>query len=353
MSLRTTSADVAGKVRSADRGQRRSRIEYVHNFRGLAIMFIVATHCLSVFDWSGSPALEDFLERVVANGTVFFLFIGGFLFQHLSGDYRPLPYLWKKFKYVVVPYLITSVPALVAFTWLVEREGMPAGFYEQAAYLRIAEFIVTGAHLAPFWFIPTIIVFYLLSPAIHLIFRRAESYLLLPLLLLVPLFVSRGSGNPIQSFLHFLPVWVVGMACARFGVRATDFIRSHVVWLFLGVLALFALELVLAVGTHSAYSDFGKVGLTLCLFEMMRRLGGGVDKIFGMAGTLSFGVYFLHSYLITAGKIIYSEVFGGSPPGGLFLLVVVSGFAICASLFLVASLKRLIGPSISRMVIGV
>ena len=241
----------------------RPRLAHVHNLRGLAIMFIVITHCLSVFDWSASPILEMVLKRIVANGTIFFLFIGGFLFEHLAVEYRPLPYLITKFKFVVVPYIVTSIPALLVFTVFSKRDGMSSGFYLQPIWLQVSEFLLTGTHLAPFWFIPTIIVFYLASPLIYMSFRRRSAYLVLPFLFLIPIFVPRGDADPLQSFVHFLPIWVLGMACSRFSEIASRALMRWFWWLLAAALALLLAEMALTEGTHSWYSDLGKAVFAL------------------------------------------------------------------------------------------
>lgn len=93
----------------------RRLLGHLHNFRGLAIAFIVATHCMSMFDWSDSPELRNVLARVVANGTIFFIFISGYLFHYLSHDFRALDYWLKKLRFVVLPYSLVSIPAILIF----------------------------------------------------------------------------------------------------------------------------------------------------------------------------------------------------------------------------------------------
>ena len=96
-------------------------VAHVHNFRGLAISLIVAVHCLSIFDWSASPGLERWLKILLLNATVFFLFIAGYLFQHLSARFHYPSYLQTKFRNVVLPYLVVSIPALILFTFVMQR----------------------------------------------------------------------------------------------------------------------------------------------------------------------------------------------------------------------------------------
>lgn len=325
---------------------------HVHNFRGFAIVLIIFTHCISIFDWSGSPLLAEVLKRAVANGTILFLFIAGYLFQHLSDRYRVGDYLSKKARFVVLPYLVVSLPALLLFTVIVQRPDVPPGFYDRTVFGQVAFFLLTGSHLAPFWFIPTIIVFYLASPALYWLDRQPWFYWLLPLLVSIPVFVSRGQFNPLQSFVHFLPVWVLGMACSRYQAVAARWLE-RLLWPLTAVgLMLFGLEMAFTQGTHTWYSSIGKIVLTLVLFEAFRRGGQRFDSVFALAGTLSFGLFYLHSYVISAGKVVLGKLVGAPPPGNLFLFIV-SGFgAVALSTLTVQILRRLLGRR-SRLLIGV
>jgi hypothetical protein len=71
-----------------------------------------------------------------------------------------------------------------------------------------------------------------------------------------------------------------------------------------------------------------------------------------LSGTLSFGVFFLDSYVITAGKLLLGKVLAAPPEGGLVLLVGVVFIAVGLAMLLAAGVRRLLGPQLSRMVIG-
>ncbi|MFM7372426.1 MAG: acyltransferase, partial [Sphaerospermopsis kisseleviana] len=69
-----------------------SFLHYIHNFRGLSILFIVATHVLAKLDWKDDKA-EKLANILIGDGTVFFVFIACFLFQFLSQKYKFKNYL--------------------------------------------------------------------------------------------------------------------------------------------------------------------------------------------------------------------------------------------------------------------
>ena len=66
-------------------------LNYINVFRGLAILLIVAGHTMQ-FGEIGSLTQKLSVE-IFAGGTALFIFISGFLFQHLSGKYEFKNYL--------------------------------------------------------------------------------------------------------------------------------------------------------------------------------------------------------------------------------------------------------------------
>ena len=85
-------------------------LRYVHNFRAVAIVIIVAGHAVVTLGRDAQPAQMDFLLDLLDNGTVLFVFIAGFLFEHLSRKFEYRSYLRKKLLNVIVPYLLISAP---------------------------------------------------------------------------------------------------------------------------------------------------------------------------------------------------------------------------------------------------
>src|SRR5690606_39253958 len=96
----------------------RQFLPYIHFLRGDAILYVIAVHARRfVSYWKSSPAvfkiLDTFSDPSVVNGTTMFLFIGGFLLQHLTArnfDFKK--YLTQKFKNLILPYLVISLPLI-------------------------------------------------------------------------------------------------------------------------------------------------------------------------------------------------------------------------------------------------
>ena len=302
----------------------RGKLEFLNDiqkFRGFSIIFIVIGHCLSGFDWVDSPNLELFLKRFFANGTLFFIFISGYLFDHLSSRYQSIDYFKSKAKFVLMPYFFVSALPILGVILVGRRAGLRANFFDQPRWQQAVELILTGGHVTPFWFIPTLCVFFLASPLLHMAFRNKLSYVLLPVLLVVSLLVPRGVQQPVQSFIHFLPIWVAGMACCRFRWRLNYWYKKYYVLGYLVLALISVFDVFFAHGSHGPFSFSGKLLMCMLLLNLFRRKDSTSIDFLTQMGALSFGVFFVHSLVISTIKLgVFTSA--GSYPGGSLIGVV-------------------------------
>ena len=98
-----------------------TQLHYINTFRAMAIYFIVAVHALHVFSWPDGSLSKQFLDVLLNNGSIFFIFISGYLFQHLSVNFKASKYYLSKLKNVVLPYLIISTPAIIYFLYFLRK----------------------------------------------------------------------------------------------------------------------------------------------------------------------------------------------------------------------------------------
>ena len=182
---------------------------YIHYFRALAITFIVAGHAIDAMVWS-NVELGRLMRILLSNGSVLFVFIAGYLFQHLSDKLSGRKYFSSKFKNVILPYLLISIPAILISVTVFDQERVWPGFYDKPILQQVVMFYLTGAHLAPLWFIPMITLFYLVSPLLLQADKGRLIYMLLPVFMIVSCFVGRGL--PHESFVHFFSVYLMGLS---------------------------------------------------------------------------------------------------------------------------------------------
>ena len=304
---------------------------YIHNFRGIAILYIVAFHCWSSFGWGSHDLEKTVWNSLVKYGTVLFVFIAGFLFQHLNGQvnrrFSFSNYLEKKVAYVILPYILASVPAIVDKLYFSEApfSWMPAVIEQSNPVVQVGYMLITGKHFGPFWFIPMVSLIYLLAPLLLYLDRSTWFYRYgFPLLLVAGFFSYRFGHNSsvFESLWYFIPVYVFGMWASRYRKSITD--REYTFLILLGILytVITYLEVVgtLTIFKTYAHSDnirasahyfnFGKIkALALCIILLV-----GLHKfqkvrftLWGVLASYSFGIYFVHLYVIRSLEILLSK----------------------------------------------
>ena len=168
--------------------QKTKILNYINVFRGLAILLIVAGHTMQ-FGEIGSLTQKIAVE-IFAGGTALFIFISGFLFQHLSAKYEFKSYLSKKWTNVIQPYLWTAIPGLVLC--FVAPVSYGNSFDGMSVFAQIPMMLSVGrVHNIPTWFIPMICLFFLSSYVLLWAERKNILYKLLPILFLVTIFLPR------------------------------------------------------------------------------------------------------------------------------------------------------------------
>src|SRR5690606_16251364 len=100
------------------------------------------------------------------NGTIIFVFISGFLFEHLfANNFNFKHYFDKKLKYVVGPYLLVSILPIIDKLYFEQNlRWLPEVLVDQSVLAKSFYMLITGKHFGPYWFIPMIVIFYLISP---------------------------------------------------------------------------------------------------------------------------------------------------------------------------------------------
>jgi len=87
-------------------------LSYIHSLRAMAILSIVAFHCIGLFATEPLCWQEPLILSLASNGTMLFVFVAGFLFQHLSYKFEYRRYLKSKLQNVLLPYVFVSLPVI-------------------------------------------------------------------------------------------------------------------------------------------------------------------------------------------------------------------------------------------------
>ena len=343
-------------------------LPYIHHFRAIAILFVVASHSRQPLDWSASPLIEQFVEVIFNNGTTLFVFIAGFLFAYLLPKYDTRTYYLNKIKYVILPYILVGGPA-VAFFFFRDRilpPTFPADFGQWDLIVQILFLYGTGVMLLPLWFIPMIAIFYVLAPIFAVADRSGRIYQWLPLLFVAALIIPRPAGNlnPFQAFVVFLPIYLLGMWSAKnvdwLMPRLAKFrgalVVSWLVLVFLGVLVFSAKGATYTKSLFELHDDIISIStiqqtvLCFILLYYLENLQTVLGKRLDFLADMSFAIFFLHQYAIgTFSRACHA--LGMALSGNLLIYVLFTATVIAASIVVVFFVRRIMGPY-SRLVVG-
>lgn len=343
-------------------------LRYVHGFRAVAIVVIVAGHAVFTLTWPATSPTRDILLDLLDGGTVLFVFVAGFLFHHLAGRFVYRDYLTKKLQYVILPYVLVSIPAIVVtlrFTDLPGRFPELAGTPE--AYQALWLLLKGGATFNyPLWFVPMIALFYLAAPLFMLFVRHPRLYLVLLVLVPYSLLAHRTDelDTPVIA-LYFLPAYLAGMWASEHRVRLEAvldrfWIALTAAW-FASVAAMFLL-----LDHHGNYyglapfsQEHGLIDwmfaqkLLLCftLLAVMRRIDRRVGDRLRALGDASFTIFFVHGYALVAVQVGWGVLMGYPPQGSAPAALVLTAAVVAGAMAGTTLTQRLLGKR-SRYLIG-
>ncbi|TCP33581.1 acyltransferase [Sphingomonas sp. BK235] len=329
---------------------RRERLHYIQAARVVAIFLVVLSHTRFLFppaDAVWSPTMLLLLRSI----NLIFIFISGFLFQYLSATFHYRSYLKSKGRNVVLPYLFCSIPALFMFLSgikHVSETGAPA-FVDTAVEVLLF-LLLTGSHLTPLWFIPVMVIFYLLSPVFLAIDRRPRLYLSLVPLLALSFYLSRSPGDvsPLHNAAFYLPVYLGGMCLSHYRERMMPPLAR---WYPLLALAIFLPLLFDMRGAgHEGVYLVSKMLFCLAVLGFLHRFVNGLPPLVSRLGDMSFGVFFVHQYVISALEKAQHKL--PIPPLSGVVAFVVAALAVTVVSLAIVRVVQLVAGRRSRQLVG-
>ena len=302
-------------------------LNYINVFRGLAILLIVAGHTMQ-FGNAGSLT-ERISFEIFCGGTALFIFISGFLFQHLSGKYEFKNYISKKWTNVILPYLWTAIPGLIfCFTMPVRYENSLEGLNP---ILQVPMLLSVGRiHNVPTWFIPMIILFFISSWTLLKLEKKGILYKTLPLLFLITIFFQRPELEYYMiedwsytdkwlayvkyvfiGYVNFFSMYVFCMFCSANKNIIDKFWNLR--WIFMSLM-LFIAGLNIYSGVNGGWTNgtLSKIFLTIIVLAYLKHYDEWLinhiklNKILDIIAKYSFGIFFIHWYIF----FLYNLIFG-------------------------------------------
>ncbi len=301
--------------------QKREMLNYINVFRGLAILLIVVGHTMQMGNpdsWINNIAFEIF-----TGGTALFIFISGFLFQHLSDRYEYKTYLKKKWTNVILPYIITALPGIILCFTMPIAYGNPFDGLNPLAQIGI--FLTTGrVQNVPTWYIPMICIFFLLADIFLILEKKKILYKFLPLLFLITLLIPRMTLEPenvlglsysakyleyikyvLNGFVHFASMYILGMYFSAYKDKITVCYNKR--WLLISLMLLTsAIDIYLLHNFGISNGTISKIFLTLIVLGYLKHYDEPIKNCkwfncsMDMIAKYSFSIFFVHWYIFFA-----------------------------------------------------
>jgi surface polysaccharide O-acyltransferase-like enzyme len=346
-----------------------SFINSIHYFRAISILIIVMGHSFWFAGYEPVNLLDKALANMIRGGTAFFVFISGYLFHHIFYPrFSYFKFILKKVQYILVPYVVVSIPWLIVLLFL--HKKLP-GITGENPLLGGLFYLATGTHLGPFWYIPFIMVIFALSPLFLLFIHMKYKLALIIPMILISVFICRPgsrywSVNFIHTIVYLVPAYLLGIWASCNRERIIARLRGNE---FYFLAAAFVLALVQAV----VFEKFGNISkdilgdifsregfyldisflqkILLCLFFMvfLHRFEKRNIPLLHTVATSSFAIYFLHFYIEKIGIYVKGLFpwFPGSPATLMVATIIASGLSILVAMLV----KKLYGKD-SRYIVG-
>ncbi len=316
-------------------------LSYINLFRAIATLFVVFNHSIHGLQWGANYdnlEMSRLMKIVFSNGAFFFVFIAGFIFQHLLFKYDYRKYLKSRFMLVILPYLLVSIPAVFVWTFVYQKSSIniPRDLYDQSWWYIAGYYYLNGSHMAPLWFIPMIAMFYLLSPLFALLDRYPIIYFSIPVLMWISYEYPR-QFSPLLQMIHFFPVYIIGMCASRYKEQILPKVYRYRYLVFVAFLGFVAYEWLMTRQIQSFFNYMNKFCLSFLFIALLSHYGDKPFKWLTWFAAINFSVFFLHTYanaglkiLITGGPSQSLPILGNIGYQMIYYTVVVGiSIAIC------------------------
>lgn len=295
------------------------RIHAIDHFRGVAILLIVATHCFG--PWSISSVGERALANMISSGSILFVFISGYLFhQFFYSKFEYSKFIKKKFKKVFLPYLFLSTLWFIYFSIssydypfaevLIGSQPNSTSSILSLAFL----YLWTGRIATPYWYIPVILLIYLMSPLFILYIRRSFRVrtIVFLLALAISIFIHRPFTNasPVHSLFYYLSIYLLGINCSIEHKKLFELINGKEL-ILLGVILILSFVQAIFINENPPATELvtfrydsieiiliQKIFICFFLLSFFRSHQTVNVTLLKQLAATSFAIYFLHPWIL-------------------------------------------------------
>lgn len=334
------------------------RLTHFDNFRAVAIILIVVGHSFN--GWQPDGVVGQVFVQIILGGTSLFVFISGFFFHCVYAErFTNWAFFKNRAARILVPYLMLSPLYMIVFYLL--RGEVSFAFFElevSGINQNITNAILnitTGQTLIGYWYIPFGMLLFSLSGLTKKYIQLAyQAQLIIFLsLFLMTLYVHRpiNNINPLHSIIYFYSFYLFGAHMSKYSVLYSERLKG-MSWLFaILTVAVAYLMVVLDLGGNTNKASLlvwtgidlmalQKLMLILFFVGYLQKTDSPfILKPLKLIATLSFGIYFLHPWVLAALSFV------GKTDGTatLYSVMVTSTLALVVSALALLVAKKIFG----------
>ncbi len=288
--------------------------QYVHYFRGICILLIVAAHCWSMpiymFNDNQLPEhltpLFSGIEALFHGSTIYFAMISGILFSLVLKDKPYKAFMKTKALNVYVPFILISVMYIGIWAAM----GMVNPPPDLAMWQLVAGmtfFTVTGHASGHLWYIPVIMILFAMTPWLNRAVDSPRKFWFI-LFLMLPLVISRVWPNfhP-ATVIYFIGPYMLGLYIGKnmdsiirwIEQRNTLLIATFL--LFSGVYYFMLLNDIgpvqwgfMEVNGQETVTYILRMAFAMVMLNLFHKTVHSVPPVIDYLARYSFSIYFIH-----------------------------------------------------------
>jgi surface polysaccharide O-acyltransferase-like enzyme len=309
-------------------------MQFINNFRGIAILLVVFMHSIYTISKGDSFSLL-LLHHLLFNSTVLFVVVAGYLFSFQIKTFNYKNFLMSKVSTVVIPYIVISIPIVSLYILGLKSTHIWIDmdwFVEQNPVFQYIYLMLTGSHLGPLWFVPMVIVFYFLSPFIVLLKNNNMLIIAFFICLIPAIYLGRPehNENSLLASVYFFPPYLLGLIASQKKNLYEKFKNISV--FILGLYVLFYLIIFNYFEMSSSIDLCLKMILAIIVLSVCSNFLTKKNKILDMFARLSFFIFLVHGYFTGAIRTVNNH-FGYTYTGFEFIYAVCTfGVVVLGSL---------------------
>jgi hypothetical protein len=350
-------------------------LQSISNFRALSILLIVMGH-MYFYGFMSESSISQFIKNLITGGTIFFVFISGYMFHHVFiRKFNYVRFVFKKICNIFLPYLFLGFIAI--FLLYITNSGyfdshnstygegilfMP----EDSKVLIFFKYIISGRFLIAYWYIPFVMLVFLFSPIFIGYSKLGVKWMMFIFLFfsLISIFIHRPilQLNPIQSFFYFSPFYLLGIMISQYRVSASVFFDKY---FYLGVLLSITFSLIAVCYDHNGtsmkqalsyqgidYMFLQKLFLCMVLYHFFDK-NDFQSSFFDTLSEYSFAIFFIHPWYMALGYKFSVKFFGGEFNDSVIFYFISVLVIIYISIFSAYLIKKIFkGSQHTRKLIG-